>query len=231
MPKKPNIGLTADGDFDSDFWNDENIIAFLHGHVGFVPTNRGAKFEEDYGKAQHTRIENMLRDNGLGVFRRDGIKGFHSNSYFVSGLDKMEAFSENPFAGYMARFAMDTVKSDYLVLIGFSLSDLHLYPFLTHALNNRFARRKKVIFVCWDFADKICDDFKKNLTVSDPKTKLLIMLRASITTKGWNAHLGNLKKSLNASGAGKLADKVLIYNWGTESFIEEDIYDLWNIIM
>jgi hypothetical protein len=127
-------GFSGDNQFDSkELYYEDNIIAFLHGHVGFVPGcgSDSIYFEDDYTKSQRKRLEGVACGR-VGYFRK-GIKGIHYNVSITSGMDKFESFYDDPYACYIQRFSEDVIKSEYIVIIGAGLGDYHVNLFISNA--------------------------------------------------------------------------------------------------
>jgi len=80
------------------------------------------------------------------------MKGHTFNTYLITGLDKIEAFPNNPFSSYFYRFSKDVIESNCIVIIGTSLSDDHIKSILRNYLANPDS---KVIFVTDTTSDKI----------------------------------------------------------------------------
>jgi len=140
------------------FFQSQNVLAFFHGHVGFVPggnlsenlsgnLNSPMKFyHENYKDAQKKRFEYCFpiastSNPSVGI----GAKGMHFNRYLITGLDKIDAFSENPFASYIHRISKDISEANSIVLIGTSLNDYHLNSFLVNSLV--ISKNAEIVFV------------------------------------------------------------------------------------
>jgi len=141
-----------ENEFDKQkFFQSQNVLAFFHGHVGFVPgedLNSPMKFyHKNYKDAQKKRFEYCFpiasspSNPCVGI----GAKGMHFNRYLITGLDKIDAFSENPFAGYIHRISKDISEANSIVLIGTSLNDYHLNSFLVNSLV--ISKNAEIVFV------------------------------------------------------------------------------------
>ena len=219
-------------DFNSaDFFYADSIIAFIHGHVGFYPINSNdrVKFSDEYYKQQTSRIYDIFNNN-VRYNELQGMKGKHYNTYLITGLDKIDAFSLNPFSSYIHRFSKDVIESDYIVLVGVSLSDYHLNSFLTNALfisgQNKY---KKIIIVTklsiveTESRLKIENNSDSNLIIkiiSFFKDPITIPKNDGIEFKietYYESILLNLKK-----GHTKISDNIVLYIKGTEEFYNEE---------
>lgn len=227
-------GFDNDAKFNSSiFFNANSIIAFIHGHIGFLPfLSNDIKFSGDYSPAQDIRIKDIFNFslNGNTIrFTNKGMKGMHYNTYIATGLDKIDAFSLNPFASYIHRFGKDIIESDYIVLVGVSLNDYHLNSFLTNALFLQVPNKKIVIVTYMDINEvrkKLNIESKENLLI-----KIIDFFNESIILE--NNINGNLierckkyYKSLNNclenKGYAKLSENIVLYIKGTEEFYNEE---------
>jgi len=225
-----SCGFNRNGIFSSnDFYNVNNIIAFVHGHVGFEPLNSEMRFNNNYSNAQKNRIEGIfdITTNNT-QYWNIGMKGLHYNTYFITGLDKIDAFSLNPFASYIHRFGKDIIESKYIVLIGLSLKDYHLNAFLTNAI---YISNKKIIFVTKSDAERIKDALSgigDNLIL-----KLWTLFKDTVSVNmhsredPFKTHLENLYQSLSQNGFGKLTNHIILYIKGVEDFYKEKNL-IWN---
>jgi len=143
------------------FFQSQNVLAFFHGHVGFVPgedLNSPMKFyHKNYKDAQKKRFE-YSSNPCVGI----GAKGMHFNRYLITGLDKIDAFSENPFAGYIHRISKDISEANSIVLIGTSLNDYHLNSFLVNFLVITKKDNARIFLVTKDDGKKLTELFKSS---------------------------------------------------------------------
>lgn len=208
-----------------EFFDKPCILAFLHGHIGFVYN----RFEDDYIKAQENRLNNMLQSSG---FYKVGMKGVSLNTSLITGLDKFDAFSRNPFASYFQRFGKDIIESQSIVVLGSSLHDDHLNTLL---INYFIQSGKKVIYVT-----KMCiDQIKRCLSHSRPTDENPILELTSLFEKNyfsyqrtWDEHVNELCESVNKNGYGKLTDYVVLYACGSENFLnrKQDLRSILDIL-
>src|SRR4051812_4583903 len=102
-------------------------MAHMHGHLGFIPIGINVmEFTADYDAARRKRLEGLAgvefaRIAPFGI----GSKGNHYDTYLVTGLDKIGAFTVNPFAAYLTRAVQDITACSHVLLIGASLSDYY----------------------------------------------------------------------------------------------------------
>jgi hypothetical protein len=132
--KKFRTGFSGDVGFNyKDFYASNSLIAFLHGHVGFVKEGvfDSMRFYDDYPNAQNRRISGAPR-NQVDYFR-SGIKGIHYNVHITSGYEKFDGFYDNPYAYYIQRFSKDVMESRYIVFVGGGLGDNHITLFASNA--------------------------------------------------------------------------------------------------
>ncbi len=211
--------------FDSSvFYKADNVIAFVHGHVGFEPYQNQMKFNSNYNNAQENRIKGLFDAiiTNRTKYWTFGMKGIHYNTYLVTGLDKIDAFSLNPFASYIHRFGKDIIESSYIILIGLSLIDYHLNAFLTNSL---FISDKRIIFVTKSDVDTIIDKLSEGRYSLIHKLWTLfkdaVSLNINYEEDPFKKHRENLRKSLSQNGFGKLTDHIVLYIKGVENFYKE----------
>ena len=130
------------------FWasTDKDGIFHLHGsvHFGFPPPPR-ATFDLNVLRWFHCRTEARSHStyNGGPEFRMDG--SFYMPSALVTGFDKLTRLQQTPQAHYYASLASDAMTADLIILIGFSLLDLHISARLAEARRRR--PRPRLVFV------------------------------------------------------------------------------------
>lgn len=214
------------------FYLNDNVIAFLHGHIGFVPGDKdNIRFDDVYSNAQKIRISGVARGQ-VGYLRR-GPKGIHYNVSITSGFEKFESFYDNPYACYIQRFSSDVMESDYVVFIGGGLRDYHINLFATTAwcLANGYAEeprnlfclrkpelgRKKIIIVTIGQATQ---GFLNLLGLTDIGTRLYDLLKEGIS---WNREITD--SSLENNGYANINEGLFLYLNGTEKFFSE----IWSI--
>lgn len=206
----------------------DNIIAFLHGHVGFVPEGGkdSMRFDENYLKAQKKRIKGVADETVKYV--RQGVKGIHYNVSITSGLDKFESLYENPYACYIQRFSEDFMESDYIVLIGTALNDYHLNLFIANALlvangyspdpQNLLALRKmvfpkKIVIVTLEPEETTWEGF----FASGQGTAIHNLLKNGILVENGHRVDGELREKRYA----QINKDFFLYLKGTEEFFSE----------
>ncbi|MEM3265776.1 MAG: hypothetical protein QXH07_07465 [Thermoplasmata archaeon] len=219
-PSNPKESTFGECIFDKKrFFDAKNILAFMHGHVGFIPGDAigETKFASCYKNAQEERFKNLVGSSRF--YAGTGSKGTHYNTYLVTGLDKMDAFSENPFSAYMHRFVKDLSEADLVILIGVSLNDYHLNSFLVNAIQ---ISKGKIVFVTKAGVkelSKIIEDFNRGEWYN-------ILIRLWATTHdimtGVVEDLGNVRNNIGKSSETKkivkFTDNIGIYVDGTEYF-------------
>jgi hypothetical protein len=210
------------------FYRSPNVMAFLHGHVGFVPagTTDDMQFEEAYAKAQKKRISGVACGQG-GHYRR-GPKGIHYNGFLTSGWEKFESFYDNPYACYIQRFARDVIESKYIVFVGSSLGDQHINLWATNAwrlangyaeekcnlslISERSVDEKKMIIVTWD---KVGRTFREFLLTSPIGRPLYDLFKESISS------CARSDSSLKTNGYADINAGFRLDLNGTEKFFSE----------
>lgn len=216
--KKFCTGFTNQYFDNKEFSQTANVMAFLHGHIGFV----GRSFVDDYSKAQNDRLQATIQH--AGAFRT-GMKGVSYNTYLITGLDKFEAFSQNPFACYLQRFGKDINESDCFIIIGTSLQDDHLSSML---INYLVQKGGKVIYVTHMSGDQIRTCLLRD--ISDDENHLLFLMTFFEDNfvsyerpfdRGRVKHVHQLCESINKLGYGKFTDNVVLYANGSEDFFKK----------
>ncbi len=223
----------ANGFNPKSFYLGANVIAFLHGHVGFLPEGGkdSMRFADSWREAQNRRISGVARGE-VGYYRR-GRKGTHYNVFLTSGLEKFESFYDNPYACYISRLADDIMESEYIVYIGSSLGDYHVNLFATNAwrLANGYAEEpqnllalrkltvgpKKMIVVTQDKAEQ---GFQQFLFTSDISKALFDLSREGFS---WSKDMTD--SSLKTDGYANVHNGWFLYLNGTERFFS----DVWRI--
>ena len=186
-----------------------NALTFLHGHICFVPLENRMLFENDFQPAQNKRFKNLWTSTSTKFLNPSVMKGTTYNTYLITGLDKIEAFANNPFSAYFYRFAKDLIESDCIVIMGASLSDDHLNSFL----RNYFAEPKnKIIFVTLLEPTRIRRD--KSLT------NLMSFFTYDPSSINPINGFDDLASSVEQVGFGRLTNNVALYGNGSKSFFE-----------
>jgi len=70
-----------------------------------------------------------------------------ASTYLVTGLDKIDAFSAQPFSSHMFRFARNIEEADVIFIIGYSLQDSHNDHLLSNIRYLGDKKTKNFIFV------------------------------------------------------------------------------------
>jgi len=240
----------ADKAFETGFSNNENfnlksfyrndsVIAFLHGHIGFVPQGGkdGKYFEEDYLNAQKRRISDVAA--GRGCYCRKGPKGIHYNVSITSGLEKFESFYDNPYACYIQRFSKDVMESKYIVFIGSGLGDMHINLFATNAwrlahgydkepqnvlrLRKPEVELRKIIIVTLCQVD---GEFRHFLCMTDIGRRLFDL----VGKEGISMYEVEVDHSMKNNGYANINRDWFFYSKGTKKFFSEiwEIQDLFD---
>ena len=228
-------GFSNGKNFNSkEFFLSDNVVAFLHGHIGFVP--RGGKdglfLNQIYPNAQKIRISDVA--NGRERYHREGLKGIHYNVSITSGLEKFESFYNNPYSCYILRFSEDVIKSEYLVFIGSGLGDYHINLFATTAwrlvngydeeprnflcLRKPGIGRKKIVIVTsgWEkllTIDEDCLSFLCQRSI-DRSLRLFKLLNEGISVEDRK----KVESFLRNNGYANINRGLFLYLKGTEQF-------------
>lgn len=131
-------GFDDQGFNSRKFLAGQNALAYLHGHVGFIPTIKKVRFLTEYDKASEERSKNI---NNIYIEERTSIsgessKGPHYNTFLTTGLDKVSSFLSTPFNAYFYRLGKDLQHSNLIIIIGMSLvNDSHIFLQLSSILD------------------------------------------------------------------------------------------------
>jgi hypothetical protein len=233
-------GFSERNKFNStEFYLNDNVAAFFHGHVGFVPGigKDFMYFEDTYRSSQEKRLKKVARGEANYYIR--GPKGVHYNVHVTSGLEKHESLYDNPYACYILRFSEDIVESEYIVFIGSSLGDPHITRVVTAVWRmamgddeppkNMLRLRKlevgirKLIIVTTGF-DKLstnnwgCLDYLFQTNIG---RKIFKLVEVGITTDNEN----EVNRILANEGCANIDRNLCLYLKGTEQFFS----DVWKI--
>jgi len=240
MGFKPHYGYNRVFD-EKSFLNAKNIIAFIHGHIGFVPYQGSMGFENNYLKACELRMEGVFK-NIFGDSEEEQfysrikytnigyIGDVHYNTWLITGINKFKAFDDNPFACYMLRFSKDIVESDYIIVIGTNMNDRHLMLFLKNTLK---VKEKKIIFVTEIKENEDINKFIEKVIcgkywywIDEPLT-----LSLDTMDKDLPKWFQVLKNMLREKKWGFITPHIMIYAKGVEDFYKErDLEELWEKI-
>jgi hypothetical protein len=222
-----------------EFYLNNNVAAFFHGHVGFVPGigKDFMYFEETYRSSQEKRLKKVAC--GKAGYKKKGPKGTLYNIHIISGLEKQESLYENLYAFYSERFREDVEKSEYIVFIGSSLGDPHITRVVAAAWRmamgnaelpeNMFRLRelevgeKKLIIVTTGF-DKLsannwdCRDYLFRTNIG---RKIFSLVKDSILISDKN----EVNRILANEGCANINRNLCLYLKGTEQFFS----DVWKI--
>lgn len=242
VDKTFEAGFSNEENFNpKEFYLNHNVIAFLHGHIGFVPQGGkdGLYFEENYLNAQKKRISDVA--SGRGGYHKEGLKGIHYNVSLINGMEKFESFYDNPYACYMVRFSKDVMESEYIIFVGSGLGDHHINLFATTAyrLVHGYACDPQNIFRLWKpdvgckkiiivtsgreellNTNETCLDFLVQRSI-DGSLRLFKLLKEGISV---NDSLG-VDSCLRNNGYANINRGLFLYLNGTKDFFSE----IWNI--
>jgi len=211
-----STGFEKDNKFNPVlFFKSLNTIAFLHGHVGFGFENGSIILNDNYDKIKENRIKHIVENGCIEI----GMKGTHYDSYFITGLDKINGFSNLPFSAYLHKLGKDIIESDCIIMAGISLNDYHVNIFLSNALA---VSNKEIVFVTKDDVKHIINSFKKG---TDSTTiRLWTLTRDYATNLGevsFGDYLEKINDSFQRNGFAKITNNIKIYIKGFEEFIKE----------
>ena len=162
------------------------------------------ELKDAYEEAQERRISEYDKMK----LKDWGMKGFHYNTYLVSGLEKIDAFYDDPFSTYMLRYSRDIIESEYIVFIGMSLIDYHVNLFF----NRRAMPKKKVIFVTKSDSDNFLEIIQNE---TEGARSFGLLTGGICTIKSEN------KEELREKGYTIFEkNKLCVYIDGTEKFYE-----------
>ncbi len=222
----------SDNGFDAKrFLNtSEGIMAFVHGSIGFIPEAEKMKFCEDWNAAQDNRFRNLKRNTQRQTLAfAMGQKGMQANTYLVTGLDKIDAFSAQPFSSYMFRFARDIEEADVIFIIGYSLRDSHIDHLLSNIRYLANKRTRNFIFVTQASETDIANQFDGIVSYNQGIVQRIIQRLNSTWSSNESTNIKNasplhkekIRTSLVADGFVQLFDNVTLFNNGTKNFIEK----------
>ncbi|WP_291493509.1 hypothetical protein [Desulfurella sp.] len=215
--------------------NENNTLAFMHGHVGIKPQQAIGEmgFNSHYREAQKQRFQGLIPNNSVNRIssKNEGSKGWHYNTYLITGLDKMVAFSVNPFASYIHKFAVDVSKAEFIVIVGASLNDYHLNSFLVNSVG---ITGSKIIFVTKSTEENLEileSSYKKGNEENKNKNKnknenenenifvnLVAMTRDGIPLGKREEPIEGNSEKLKEEGFARLSDNIAVFTKGTEEF-------------
>jgi len=224
-------GFSTNG-FDAErFLNtSKGIMAFVHGCIGFIPEAEKMRFCEDWAEAQDSRFRNLKLNTPYQTSAfAQGQKGMQANTYLVTGLDKIDAFSAQPFSSYMFRFARDIEEADVIFIIGYSLRDSHIDHLLSNIRYLAYKRTRNFIFVTHASETDIANQFDSIISYNQGIVQRIVQkldnkFSSNESTGVKNAsvlHKKKIRSSLVENGYTQLFDNVTLFNEGTKKFIEK----------
>lgn len=189
-----------------DFLGARNVMAHMHGHLGFIPVGTNVmKFIGDYDAARRKRLAGLAglefaRIAPVGI----GSKGNHYDTYLVTGLDKIGAFTVNPFAAYLTRAVQDIKACSHVLLIGASLSDYYFGALLRNIF---IGGKRRIIAV--------------NKDDIDIKLKLLTYFDNNPVAEDVHADRADMPEPDSKSGAIQLSEYIRLYQAGAKEFFSQ----------
>jgi hypothetical protein len=215
-------GFTENGFSPQSFLKADNTVAYLHGNIGFFPNNNTMSFNDNWEKTQKKRIEGLWKETSHYSL---GRKGIYMNSFLITGLDKSEAFTQQPFSSYIFRFSRDIEKADVILIIGSSLQDTHVLHLL---LNSRYYNVNKYVIVTKDNHNNIVDQiWPKNLSGNELVWQCFSLLDPNLVSHENSPkdfireQKTRISSELTSSKFASISEKCLLYIDGTESFIKD----------
>ncbi len=198
---------------------------FPHGHIRFqfdktgqaiwYPAQELAEFERWYnidatfaGCATKTKFQ--------------GKFAYNYNTFISTGQAKDEWLNRLPFAVYYQRLAIDVAKSTTIYIIGYSFGDSHINRLLGSFL--RLSRENSLYIV--DLYKKDVNDISKSGKhegIMQNISRFFKTFFIPFYLDDANAEQKYLKEinEVNDKGYGKIADQVIFYKKGYESFLKE----------
>jgi len=219
-------GFRANGEFDPKVFLDAtNSVAFLHGHVGFVPRENTNLLCRDYDEARSARMSGLFsivaREETW--FMDVPARGPQWNTWLVTGRSKSIAFLGDPFSCYLHKLGADTFDAEYVVLVGTSLQDEHLLSLIINAIR----RGAKVMYVTRMSPKEVLARMAQP-SIDNVLTCLWTLFGDKVTvpsTSGpddvFGTHLESVFESLKAIGHARFTNNIVLYSRGFESFLGE----------
>ena len=207
-----STGFLGSGKFaPHKFGNTPGTLAVFHGSAGFVPCDGKIMLHRDYVPDQEERIHEIVDKKHVGAF---ASKGLHANTYLVTGLDKSDHLTLNPYATYLHRFAVDAFDSNAICVIGWSFGDDYIRAFLTNLALER--PRQRVVVVDKKSAEEVLNAAKRG---DDFLFKV-----AATTGDHISMHPEDIKRfadDVRKSGFGRFSEHTWFYGKGTKDFYNE----------
>ena len=203
------------------FWAsaDKDSVFHLHGsvHFGFPPRGH-ASDDLNVLRWFHDRAEARLHASFTGSAERKMDGSLYLPSALITGFDKLARMQQTPQAHYYASLARDAMTADLIVLVGFSLVDLHINARIAEARRRRpspplvFVDLWKGSFLCdthWDMNQKeiemlhalrmfiIGDYYRDNVVSIGPGWTVAKDGSCAVWDRGFFAFLDALDQLLN----------------------------------
>jgi len=192
-------------------------IAFMHGHLGFgMKAGGNLVLDYDYRNAQESRIRwGALENEVVATF-----KGTSPKHAIITGLDKFDVFTRNPFAAYIHCFSQDVLDSDCVVIVGASMGDKHLNVFIHNVL--RFSPKPRYVFVTWlDAESRSKGILPEKLLDFASITQDWVTARVSGNHgpgDAFTANTARFTESVAKKGYGQFQNRSIIYCLGSDDF-------------
>jgi hypothetical protein len=171
----------------------------------------------DYRAAQKLRISRVVAGD---IAFSLGMKGQHASSYIVTGLDKVDPFSVNPFSAYYHHFTRDALQTSRIAVVGVSFGDDHLNSFLTNLPQER--KGQSVLVVDFKTAAQVAA-FGTAPYGSDVLLLKLAQLTGARFPFDVTAHINKLASDVGSKGFGQFANQITFYAKGTVDFIADAV--------
>ncbi|MCZ8161213.1 MAG: SIR2 family protein [Microcystis sp. LE19-196.1B] len=224
------LGTDENEEFSpSSFVKVKNPLCHLHGYVGNINfEDQRIILKKNYKNSQNERIKSYHSAQNRILDKEKSMKGYHFNTQIITGLDKFDSFSINPFSSYVHRFARETYSSSFIVMIGVGFEDYHLNSFLINTISTF---NKKIIFVNKMSPEQVIDGLSLGINSPNLISNLLNRFNDKISVSGvwdynnpnrlYEKYQNNLHSQLVQKGYGNLSNRMLIYIKGVEDFYKE----------
>lgn len=128
------------------FLNAKKVVYFPHGHIRFRFINAGDMlFYDDYNMANQDRWEKESSFNlALTYTNLDRLFSANYNTFLTTGQTKDNSFNISPYSYYYQRLSADILRSQRLIIIGYSFGDEHINRLFSSFVN---ISRNNIVYI------------------------------------------------------------------------------------
>ncbi len=216
------LGFDSNDRFDiRSFIAADRSISFPHGHSRFSYDDYGMLYHHGSEDANKYRLSHIgLSNMSETKYLTDSAYSYSFNTFISTGQQKEPTFDVNPFAAYYQKFASDCLKSNKIIVVGYSFSDSHFNRMLLNYLS--ISSSNKVIII--DYIPQAIDIQAEFVTSGSFINRMFNQLGVNSIPMDGLTHkykYYQAEHELNMDGYAEILPQIVLYKKGYDAYLNE----------